>query len=92
MKVIGRSSNTGSPPIPDTFALRPPRPRPPMQKRDAELFRQRIYPPEPGVVPGAGVFRPGIAQADDQAQCWHATPALFPKGRGRKPPEGRGQS
>src|SRR5690606_17080881 len=37
----------------------------------ARLFRQRVNKPEPGVVPGPGVFGTGIAQPDDEAQACH---------------------
>jgi hypothetical protein len=37
----------------------------------ARLFRQRVNKPEPGVVPGSGVFGTGIAQPDDEAQACH---------------------
>ena len=38
---------------------------------DALALREGVHKPEPGVVPGPGVFGSGIAQPDDEAQGSH---------------------
>ena len=40
-------------------------------KRAPSLVGERVHKPEPGVVPGPGVFGSGIAQPDDEAQASH---------------------
>ena len=67
MKVAGLSSQTGSGRRSATLAVSPcsfdSRP-----KRAPACRGQGVNKPEPGVVPGSGVFGAGVAEADDEAQ------------------------
>jgi hypothetical protein len=37
------------------------------------FFRQGLNEMKPGIVPGPGVFRSGVAQTDDQSQSCHGS-------------------